>query len=65
MRYDILIKSLSEKNKEENMALSYKPLWHLLIEKDMKKGDLVETAGITHNVVEIVPDKQELANKIF
>lgn len=33
------------------MALSYKPLWHLLIEKDMKKGNLVETSGITHNIV--------------
>ncbi len=33
------------------MALSYKPLWHMLIEKDMKKGDLVKVAGITHNIV--------------
>ena len=33
------------------MALSYKPLWHLLIEKDMKKGDLTKAADITHNIV--------------
>lgn len=33
------------------MALSYKPLWHLLIEKDMNKGDLVKAADITHNIV--------------
>lgn len=33
------------------MALSYKPLWHLLIENDMNKGDLVKAADITHNIV--------------
>ena len=29
------------------MAISYKKLWKLLIDKDMKKKDLVETAGIS------------------
>ena len=35
------------------MAVSYKKLWKLLIDKDMKKKDLCEKAGI----VEIVPDE--------
>ena len=29
------------------MAVSYKKLWKLLIDRDMKKKDLVETAGIS------------------
>ena len=29
------------------MSVSYKRLWKLLIDKDMKKKDLVETAGIS------------------
>jgi len=29
------------------MAISYKKLWKLLIDKDMKKKDLVERAGIS------------------
>lgn len=30
-----------------NMAISYKRLWKLLIDKDMKKKDLCEKAGIS------------------
>jgi putative transcriptional regulator len=30
------------------MAVSYKKLWHLLIDKDMKKSDLEKNAQITH-----------------
>lgn len=33
------------------MAVSYKPLWHLLVEKEMNKEDLKRTANITSNVV--------------
>ena len=30
------------------MAVSYKKLWKLLIDRDMKKNDLYEAAGISH-----------------
>jgi putative transcriptional regulator len=30
------------------MAVSYKKLWKLLIDKDMKKSDLERQSGITH-----------------
>ena len=33
------------------MALSYKPLWHLLVEKKMNKEDLKGAANITSNIV--------------
>ena len=33
------------------MQISYKPLWHLLVEKEMNKEDLKKTANITSNIV--------------
>ena len=33
------------------MAVSYKKLWHLLLDKDMKKKDLQETANLTGYVM--------------
>ena len=33
------------------MTISYKPLWHLLIEREMNKEDLKRTANITRNIV--------------
>ncbi len=29
------------------MAVSYKKLWHILPDRDMKKKDLTEAAGLT------------------
>ena len=34
-----------------NMAISYKPLWHLLVEREMNKEDLKRAANITSNIV--------------
>ena len=31
------------------MAVSYKKLWHILVDRNMKKKDLEEAAGITHS----------------
>jgi len=33
------------------MGMSYKPLWVLLIKKDMKKKDLMEAAGLSPTIV--------------
>ena len=30
------------------MAVTYKKLWHILLDRDMKKKDLCEAAGISH-----------------
>ena len=30
------------------MAVSYKKLWHILVDRNLKKKDLEEAAGITH-----------------
>lgn len=31
----------------DNMSISYKKLWKLLIDRDMKKKDLIEISGIS------------------
>lgn len=55
--YDILnaevyfsLGSISEEQLRGNvqMAVSYKKLWKLLIDRDMKKKDLCKAAGISH-----------------
>ena len=33
------------------MAISYKKLWKLLIDKDMKKGDLLNATGISRYTI--------------
>ena len=33
------------------MHISYKPLWHTLIEKNMRKEDLRINAGLTTNMI--------------
>ena len=33
------------------MHISYKPLWHTLLERDMRKEDLRLAAGMTTNMI--------------
>lgn len=33
------------------MAISYKPLWHVLVEREMNKEDLKRAANITSNII--------------
>ncbi len=33
------------------MRISYKPLWHTLVERDMRKEDLRLAAGLTTNMI--------------
>ena len=37
--------------RENTMNVDYKKLWKLLIDKDMKKTDLIPVAGISSNVL--------------
>ena len=41
------IKVLSDEREDRTMEVSYKKLWKLLIDKDMKKKDLQAQAGIS------------------
>ena len=42
------IRYVRSANGVEKMTVSYKKLWKLLIDKDMKKKDLCAAAGISH-----------------
>lgn len=33
------------------MAVTYKKLWHILLDRDMKKKDLQEKAGLTKHIM--------------
>ena len=41
------------------MSVSYKKLWKLLIDKDMKKKDLCEKAGISPASVTVTTDSSD------
>ena len=38
------------------MKVSYKKLWKILIDQDMKKRDLEKAAGISHYTINITTD---------
>jgi putative transcriptional regulator len=37
-----------DRERGATMAVSYKKLWHILLDRDMKKKDLEEKAGLSH-----------------
>lgn len=39
------------------MHISYKPLWHTLLERDMRKEDLRLAAGMTTNMIANMSDR--------
>jgi DNA-binding Xre family transcriptional regulator len=45
----------------ENMAVSYKKLQHLLIEKDMSNADLMKRAHISANIISKIKNGQYIA----
>ncbi len=47
----LLTAKLFSRNEETGMTVSYKKLWKLLIDKDMKKKDLEKAAGISNYVI--------------
>ena len=46
-RFDILSLSIEAYDEVELMGISYKKLWKLLIDRDLKKKDLPKLAGIS------------------
>ena len=48
----VLIEALLSAETETTMRhISYKPLWHTLLDKNMKKEDLRIAAGLTTNMI--------------
>ena len=47
------------------MAVSYKRLWKLLIDKDMKKSDLEREANITHYALNKLSREQDVSTEVL
>jgi DNA-binding Xre family transcriptional regulator len=47
------------------MAVSYKKLWKLLIDKDMKKSDLEREAGITHYALSKLSQGKDVSTEVL
>ena len=47
------------------MAVSYKKLWKLLIDKDMKRRDLEREAGITHYALSKLSKNQNVSTEVL
>ncbi len=47
------------------MAVSYKKLWKLLIDKDMKKCDLEREAGITHYALSKLSQGKDVSTEVL
>ena len=47
------------------MALSYKKLWKLLIDKDMRKEDLRVAAGLTSTAIAKLGRNEDVSTKVL
>ena len=47
------------------MAISYKKLWKLRIDKDMMKKDLREAAGLSTNVIAKLGKNQDVSTEVL
>ena len=47
------------------MAVSYKKLWHILVDRDMKKRDLERKAGITHYQVYKLTNNMDVSTEVL
>ena len=47
------------------MAVSYKKLWHILVDRNMKKKDLEEAAGITHQQMYKLANDKDITTDVI
>ena len=47
------------------MHISYKPLWHTLLERDMRKEDLRLAAGMTTNMIANMSKDMRLVTSVL
>ena len=45
------------------MSVSYKKLWHILLDKDMKKKDLEKIANISHYVMNKMSRNEDISTE--
>lgn len=49
---------------EMKMAVSYKKLWHILLDRDMKKKDLAELAGLTSYAIKKLSKDEAVSTEV-
>ena len=47
------------------MAVSYKKLWHILVDRDMKKIELEKKAGITHYQMYKLANNKDVSTEVL
>mgnify|MGYP000628874908 FL=1 len=47
------------------MAVSYKKLWHILLDRDMKKKDLQEAAGLTKYAISKLSRDEDVTTEVL
>ena len=47
------------------MAVSYKKLWHILLDRDLKKKDLEQMAGISEYMVRKLTNNEHVTTEVL
>lgn len=47
------------------MAISYKKLWHILLDKDLHKKDLIQMAGISEYTVKKLSRNENVSTEVL
>ena len=47
------------------MAISYKKLWHVLLDKDLRKKDLISLAGINEYTVKKLSRNENVSTEVL
>ncbi len=47
------------------MAVSYKKLWHILLDRDMKKKDLERMAGLTEYMMRKLANNEHVTTEVL
>lgn len=47
------------------MAVSYKKLWHILLDRDLKKKDLEKSAGITEYMMRKLTNNEHVTTEVL
>lgn len=50
---------------DNRMTISYKKLWHILIDKGMKKKDLAEAANLTHYQMTKLANNRNITTEVI
>ena len=47
------------------MVISYKKLWHILLDKDLHKKDLIELAGISEYAIKRLSKNENVSTEVL